>query len=392
MLRLLWGSPLPPIRSGVSDYAAELLPSLARLAGVRVLEPPGWNGELAVPGITLVPEDTRPASGEVALIHLGNNPYHLWLLDHLEDARRVLVLHDLVLHHLLVEATLARGDDDGYRRRIVEAYGEAGAALADGRKMGFTAARDPFLFPARVPFVNGATAVVVHSAWARRHVLGEFPEMPVLHLAMPAYDPGTAIDRMKIRRSLGVTNGELLVMHLGFLTPAKGLETILEALSVATRMGVAIRLVLVGEGQALEGIQDAAKRLGIGDRVSATGWTPYETFVSLPAAADLGIVLRSPSAGETSAAVVRFLACGTPVVVGGLNQFLEWPSSAVARITPGPSGTAELVRVFLKASEELRSGAAARRRKAARTAYVAGEHRPSDVAQKLAAFLGELDL
>ena len=40
-LRLLWGSPLPPIRSGVADYAVELLPELARRAEVRVLIPPG---------------------------------------------------------------------------------------------------------------------------------------------------------------------------------------------------------------------------------------------------------------------------------------------------------------------------------------------------------------
>ncbi|NOZ79746.1 MAG: glycosyltransferase family 4 protein [Acidobacteria bacterium] len=388
-LRVLWGSPLPPVRSGVSDYAAELLPELARLARIRALRPPQWDGDLAAPGVELVGTDTSPCEGEITLLHLGNNPFHLWLLEHIENAPRVIVLHDLVLHHLLVEATLAKGDREGYRTRMVSAYGAAGEALARGRALGFEAMRDPFLFPVRAPFLAGAAAAVVHSKWAERQVVHEFPAMPVLRLAMPAHDPGPGIDRARIRRRLGVKDGELLVMHLGFLTPAKGLEAVLAAVSAATRMGSAVRLVLVGEGRAAEGVQQAAR---IGDRVSATGWVPYETFLSLPAAADLGVVLRSPSAGETSAAVVRFLACGTPVVVGGLHQFLEWPQSAVARVTPGPGRPAELARVLVRAFEELQSGDAARRRKAARTAYMAGGHRPRDVAQKLAGFLGGLAL
>ncbi len=392
MLRILWGSPLPPLRSGVSDYAAELLQELAALAKVRVLRPPGWEGEVTVPGIELVSGSTPPAEGEIVLIHLGNNPYHLWLLDHLRDTRLVLVLHDLVLHHLLVEATLATGDEAAYRRRMIEAYGDAGAALADGRHMGFEAPLDPFLFPARAPFLKGARAAVVHSRWAKHQVASEFPSMPVLNLAMPAHDPGTGIDRMELRRTLGIAKDELLVMHLGFLTPAKGLATILEALSVVTTMGRPVRLLLVGEGVALETIRRAADKLGIGQRVSATGWTAYERFVSLPAAADLGLVLRSPSAGETSAAVVRFLACGTPVAVSGLHQFLEWPSSAVERVTPGPSSTASLVRILLDASARLEDGTAQRRRDAARTAYVSGGHQPARVSRQLAAFLRGLRL
>ncbi len=82
-----------------------------------------------------------------------------------------------------------------------------------------------------------------------------------------------------------------------------------------------------------------------GNRVIADGWIPADEFPRVPAAADLGVVLRTPSAGETSAAAVRFLACGVPVAVGGLHQFLEWPESAAPRLTPGPSTAADLAQV-----------------------------------------------
>jgi hypothetical protein len=121
--------------------------------------------------------------------------------------------------------------------------------------------------------------------------------------------------------------------------------------------------------------------------VSATGWVEPEAFPAIPAAADLGIVLRTPSAGETSAAAVRFMAAGTPVAVGGMRQFLEWPEEAAPRITPGPSAPAELARLLAFAA----AGGKAwdLRRQAARAAYEA-DHRPADAAEALVGFLESL--
>jgi len=393
VFRVLWGSPLPPVRSGVSDYALELLPDLASLGRVRVLAPPGWRDEAAIAdtlGAPIVPEHTRPADGEIALLHLGNNPYHAWLLEHLEDAPRVIVLHDLVLHHLLVETTLAEGDADRYESLLRRAHGAAGEALARARRLGYTARRDPFLFPARKPFLEGAAGAVVHSAWAARQVRRDRPDLPVLQLPMPARDPGDGIDRDLLRRKLGAGPDDLLIMHLGFLTPAKGLETILAALAVFAAGGGNPRLVLVGEGGELAAVRAAAGTLGVADRVQSVGWVPYEELLVLPAAADLGVVLRSPSAGETSAAVLRFLACGTPVVVNGLDQFLEWPPDAVDRVTPGPSRVADLVRVLARTAGRRASGRPDPRRRAARRAYVEGRHTPAGAARVLAGFLESL--
>ena len=104
--RILWGSPLPPIHSGVADYAAEILPALAERAEIRVLEPPDWRSPSDWPAtIETVPTDEPAGLDEVVLVHLGNNPFHLWLLQRLRTERCVVVLHDTVLHHLLVEST-----------------------------------------------------------------------------------------------------------------------------------------------------------------------------------------------------------------------------------------------------------------------------------------------
>jgi len=390
-VRLLWASPLPPVRSGVSDYAVELLPHLSRRCRVRVVLPPDVDERslaTSCPSCTFTPAGASPKDGEIPVLHLGNNPYHEWILPMLETGSPVVVLHDLVLHHLLVESTLARGREDRYAELLRSAEPEAGPILARARNYGFSGRLDPFLFPALQPFLSTARAVIVHSSWAARRVRTVRPDLPVHVLSMPAEDPGQeAIDRMVLRERLGIGAGELALMHVGFLTPAKGLGEILGGVAAAWRMGVPVRLVLVGEGEGVEHVRSAARALDIEDRLLVTGWISPESFRRIPAAADLGVVLRTPSAGETSAAVVRFLACGTPVAVGGLHQFLEWPVAAVPRVTPGPSAPADLARLLVRLHEEAGTGSVAAQRSEARLAYEVGGHRPADVAEILARYL-----
>ncbi len=387
-MKILWASPLPPVRSGVSDYAVELLEALGSRAQVRVVEPPGWQrpDDWPLAGrVEIVPTDVEAAPDEVLLVHLGNNLHHLWLLERLGRPRTAVVLHDFVLHHLMVEAAASNNDPGTLAERLREAHGEAGAALVSAREIGFAGRRDPFLFPAWQPFAARAAAVIVHSRWAQDAVRREAPGLAVGRIGLPVADPGE-IDRVEIRSRLGLEDRDFALMHLGFLTPEKGLSAILGGLAAAVRAGVAARLVLVGEGTVGTDLIRAASAAGIADRVVATGWIGSDEFPSVPAAADLGVVLRTPSAGETSAAAIRFLACGTPVAVGGGRQFLELPETAAPRLTPGPSAPAELARLLAVAAEG--GEAWALRREAAREAYVA-EHTPEHAADQLLTFLGE---
>jgi len=392
-VRVLWASPLPPVRSGVSDYAMELLPHLAESCRVRVVLPPGVPGDALADGCApcaFVPAGSEPEGDEIPVLHIGNNPYHEWILPMLERGAPVVVLHDLVLHHLLVESTLGHGQEERYRELLTAAEAEAGPILARARRFGFAGRLDPFFFPALRPFLASARAVVVHSRWAAQRVRAVRPDLLVQVLPMPAVDPGPGIDRKAIRKGLGIAGGDLVLMHVGFLTPAKGLEEILGGMAAAWQSGIPVRLVLVGEGGGVEDIRSAARALGIEDRLLVSGWVAPELFPTIPAAADLGVVLRTPSAGETSAAVVRFLACGTPVAVGGLHQFLEWPLEAAPRLTPGPSAAADLARVLALVHREAEEGRLEERRRTVRRAYEQGGHRPAHVAALLADFFREV--
>jgi glycosyltransferase involved in cell wall biosynthesis len=212
--------------------------------------------------------------------------------------------------------------------------------------------------------------------------------MPVAKVGLPVADPGVVVPG-EVRSSLGLPVEAVVLMHLGFLTKDKGLRQTLAAVVGAVRAGAPVHLVLVGEGDYLGTVDSMVCSLGLESRVTATGWQPEEVFPRLPAAADLGVVLRNPSAGETSAAVVRFLACGTPVAASAYPQFLEWPEQAVPRVTPGPGASAELARLLITSAAERGTSAWSKRREVARATYER-MHRPACTAEAMLEFLAAL--
>jgi len=380
---ILWGSPLPPTRSGIADYAAELLPHLAREAEVTVLEPPGWELPAGAPWIDALrrlPPDAPAPTGSATLLHMGNNPYHLWVARRLRRFGGIVVLHDSVLHHLLVEEAAEDGDWVRFSDELSQAHGDAGRALATARQLGYTGTLDPFLFPARQVYLRHASAAIVHTVRAERDVAASCPGLPVCRVPLAVAEPAPG-DRPAWRERLRVLPGELLLVHLGFLTPAKGLAVVLRALAAMDELGLPVRLAVVGEGSEAAAFEAAVAAAGLRDRVVVWGFATAADLGGILAAADLGLVPRYPTAGETSAAALRFLAAGTPVAVAGYRQFLELSPDAAFRIAPGRAGVADLVRVAgqLLTDESARS----KTRSDARRAWEEGGHAPGKAARAL---------
>ena len=119
--------PLPPVRSGTADYCAEQLAPLSRDWSITVVvERDADRTDPVPPGVSVVDLETwradrRRDERTPRLYHLGNNPAHAYCLAACLERPGVIMLHDFVLHHLVVEMTLARGQSRSYAE-IMEAY------------------------------------------------------------------------------------------------------------------------------------------------------------------------------------------------------------------------------------------------------------------------------
>jgi len=368
------------MRSGVADYAFELLPELAQMVDVCVIRPPEWQGPLPPWSAAVTWCETGEAPAGLHLCHLGNNPYHIWIVRRLRRFGGVVVLHDAVLHHLVVEEAATDGAWERFAQELSAAHGYPGANLAQARRWGFFGLLDPFLFPARGALLRFAQAVVVHNRWAARAIQAEFPALPVVQVPLAVADLGQG-DGQAVRQELGVEPGDLLVVHLGFLTGAKGLDTILRAFAVLDELGVPVRLWVVGEGEKAAALEKAVAGLRLSHRVRLLGYASQERLGQVLAAADVGLVPRFPTAGETSAAALRFFAAARPVVVCGYQQFLEFPPEVALRIRPGREGVVELVR-WLGFLAKDRSALEEKKRRAKRFWQDAG-HQPRAAARAL---------
>jgi len=371
-------SPLPPVRSGIADYSVDLLPHLTALGDVRVLGLPGQPVDPAVAErFGVVPaEAARPSPSEggwaaeprLALYQMGNNHHHSPVQAMALERPGVLVLHDLVLHHLLSEETLGERDFAAYRRRLAADHGWMGEEAAAPREWGARVEAMLFELPAHRTLLRRQRGVLVHNRRAAESISQEDPELrvAVVPMGVPLPPPADPEGGRAFRRRFGVPEDAPVLGSYGFQTPIKRTARAVEALASPGLEGV--HLLVVGEilkapspsvsgghqevtdpAESAEpeepGKPDAAGRpddlielareLGVADRVHVTGFVPPEDFAPSIAACDLALNLRYPTAGETSASLLRVLALGRPAVVSDFAQFAGLPDEVVVKVPLG---------------------------------------------------------
>lgn len=125
--------------------------------------------------------------------------------------------------------------------------------------------------------------------------------------------------RHDVRRELGLTGDEFVVVTAANFRPQKDYPNLLEAMRLLGERGVPVRLVAVGQGPGEEATRALVERLGLGHRVVLTGFRA--DAVAVMGAGDC-FVLASAWEGLPVALMEAF-ALGLPVVataVGGVAE------------------------------------------------------------------------
>ena len=355
-MRIACWSPLPPLRSGIADYSAELLPALARLLEVELIVPEGWRPPgPALTGLAAHPERAFPgllAAGrfDAVLYQLGNNrDYHASIYRALLEHPGVVALHEYVLHHLVRDLTLHAGDPAAYVREMRYAYGLTGEAVAR-RCLATGVPLDPWSYPLFERVVDRSLGVLVHNQFTRRRVQASRPlaRLAVVphHLSLgdrPLPEAAAA------RAALGLAPDAFVVASFGFLTAAKRPRPLLRAFARLRRRVPRAVLLLVGEvSPHFDLAAVALPELMAG--VTVTGRLELDRFLLHMAAADVAVNLRPPTAGETSGTFIRLLGLGKAVVASRVGAFAEVPEGCCAQVDVDDSEE-ELLAAFLERLE-----------------------------------------
>ena len=353
--RMAYLSPLPPERSGVADYSAELLPELAHHYKVELITD---STQIADPFLqrelrrVSLKEFEQCARGyERILYHIGNSPFHLRIPHLLEQYPGPVVLHDFFLSHLFKD--LETSDGVSLWRNLYGSHGYPGLLVRVRR--GADAA--VWEYPCNLAVLSHAGGIIVHSEHAKHLAREWFGISTENWRVIPQLRRlSRKVDREQARRTLGVPLDAFLVCSFGFLAPTK-LNDLLFQGWLGSGLARLPNCSLVFAGGDGAGRPYQANGMSSAN-VRSTGYLSKDDYELYLAAADVGVQLRGElSRGETPRSVLDCMAHGVATIVSSHPALSDLPGDSVLML-PDNCSKAELIGALERLYREPRYRAA----------------------------------
>lgn len=158
-----------------------------------------------------------------------------------------------------------------------------------------------------------------HRDWALRLRMCAPRAIVAIPNGIAAPNRNSRLDIAGIRRHLGASSADILVVTVTRLAPDKGLEYLLEAAAMLPRTQPHIHIVIAGDGPARNRLERLAGRLGVTCRVTFLGFR--DDVGDLLAACDMAVL---PSLREgLSISLLEAMAAGKAIVATSIGSQRE---------------------------------------------------------------------
>ena len=336
LLKLAFLSPLPPERSGISDYSAELLHELAKYYEIEVIVSQKnisdtWITEnLVVRDIEWFTQNAYLY--DRILYHFGNSEFHGHMFDLLENFPGVVVLHDFFLSGIRAHSEFMKS---GIGKWVQELYYSHGYNAVKSRFHASDSADVVYKYPCNFTVLKNSLGVISHSEfsanlaqdWYKSSITENWDIIPLLRT------PPQENKHFCKTNELGFRSSDFIVSCFGVLGEIKQNHRLLEAwLASSLAKNENCHLIFVGEAQSNNysyNLLERIKRSGLEDRIHITGWVSRKIFQDYLKSSDLAVQLRTLSRGETSAAVLDCMNYGIPTIVNAHGSLAELSKDAV---------------------------------------------------------------
>lgn len=383
--RLAFISPLPPEKSGIADYSAELLPELAQYYNIDVVvaqeevSDPWINAHCTIRDVAFF---ERNAHGYDRIVYqFGNSLFHDHMFRLLDRYPGIVVLHDFYLGGLFAHLELYGGVSGFWASALYHSHGYRALQAR------FDPAKELDIVhncPVNLSLLQKAQGLIVHSNYSRQLAESHYGDGFARDWAVVPFPRRLpdVVDRGEARRALGVGPNDFLICSFGILGETKLNQHLLDAwLKTSMASEGNCHLVFVGQDSQnnpyCEQLRRAINASPAKGRIRITGFVPPETYRHYLQAADIAVQLRALSRGETSASAFDCLAYGVPTIVNANGSMVELPEGSVLMLPNNVSvGNLSDAMTTLWNEPERRQ---ALREEARR---VAGRHSPGEVARR----------
>jgi len=350
-------SPLPPQKTGVADYAMELLQELRWhvdlvLVGDEAVDEIGL--QLNIPSLrTAAWRKLRGKSKRgTDLYQLGNNGFHKDIYRKAVMFPGVSVVHDLSINGLLLSDPELYPD---YVRSMEYEYGPRARRIIRSRERFETFGWQDFLHRNLGLLIDTSQSILVHSTFAERILKRRFPGVAITyaphHVAPSFAAPKAERSPHRFADFFERNRNSKIIGTFGFITPPKRIDWLVCAARTALDKGAAVALLLAGAPHPDTGIPKLLAEFPR-DRVLVTGFLTEEEMLSLMQAVDLHVSLRFPSVGESSGTLTRAIGLGVPSVVLDHESFSDYSAEHVTKIGLSPRVSDDLASVIVAFSAD----------------------------------------
>ena len=337
--RLAYVSPLPPERTGIAVYAADLLPELARhyeieaIVNQPVVDDPWIRAN--IPCQTVEWFDANAETYDRILYNFGNSIFHRHMFAMLDRHPGVVVLHDFFLSGVIAHLDQHAYAPGAWPTALYVSHGYS--ATKEG-----SPPQDPeaaiWRYPANFAVLEQAVGVIVHSGFARnlgQHWYGKGYSSAWATIPLLRNLPDTSM-RAEIRGGMGLGDHDFLACCFGMMGPMKLNHRLIEAwASSPLARDARCHLVFVGETDSGDYGARCARAIAHSagaDRIRCTDFLDPIQYRMYMVAADAAVQIREKTRGETSAAILECMAYGLPTIVNALGAAAELPPDCIVRM------------------------------------------------------------
>lgn len=341
-LRLSFWSPFNPKLSGISDYSEALVAALQRYAdvdcyveGYQPINRP-LADTLPFYDARAYPQQAAARPYDANLYQIGNNVLHRYIYRHAMRTPGIITLHDVVLYYLMYHTLVSEGDTKAFWAEVAYSEGEAVAERA--RREYLQGKNVDYELAIHRRIVETSQGIVVHSQWAADRIapVATSP-VQVIPMGCTLFPPDAGRFARVARSLLGWPVDNLVLGVFGIMHRVKRVETVVRVYRRLRQQFPKIALVLMGPVDPTAWpLINALQQDPDGTRAEEIHIYPAyaspEMLLTAMLAVDVGVNLRNPTAGETSATLNTMLGMGKPVIVSDIGTYREYPDICCPKI------------------------------------------------------------
>ena len=352
--KLAFFTPLPPMKSGISDYSVDILNAICKFFEIDVFIDDGYQPDHTLDSSVHVFNHRKFHVNhyDYVLFQMGNSEFHCYMFPYIVKYGGIVVLHDYNLHSVVhFEASRRRNNLSLYREYLLKDYPASFVdEYLENLKTGKSGVR---IFEIEVNgfVVNYANKIIVHSDEAKAKLLSRDIGRNVRKIH--SYAKIEALkDTAAAKAELGIASDQVVFASFGHIQMTKRAMPILKAFHRLHAKYQNVHYYFVGSpGPTIrDELYEYIKTNHLEDCVTITGYVELDEFTRYIDATDLCLNLRYPSNGETSGSLMRILAKGKCVMVNDAGSFHELPDDCCVKIPSAETMTErlEIERIYLE--------------------------------------------